>query len=62
MRSVPRWNGSTGVETSWGGERLPGIFHCQHHRLGTDSRRYRHGALFGQIVDDGVVNEIRGEL
>ena len=63
MRSVPRWNGSVSVETSCGAELLAGVLDGEHDGVRRRAAgRDLHGAVVGQVVDDGVVHEVRGHL
>ena len=62
MRSVPRWNGSTRVETSSGLSVLACVLDSQHHGVGLSARPEPHGALVRQIVDDRIVEEVRRHL
>jgi hypothetical protein len=41
---------------------LAGVLDGEHHALGVYAGRDPHGALFGQVVDDCVVQEIRRHL
>src|SRR5215212_10105872 len=43
-------------------ELLAGVFDSEHDGLGADGGVDPHGALFTQIVDDGVVQQVRGHL
>jgi hypothetical protein len=43
-------------------ELLAGVLDGEHHALGIRRRREPHGSLFGQIVDDRVVHEVRRHL
>ena len=53
MRSVPRWDGSVSVA---------GVLDHEHGGLGADGGVDLHDAVFGEVVDDGVVQEVRGHL
>ena len=44
------------------GELLAGVLDGEHHGLGVSAGRDPHRALFGPVVDDRVVHEIRGHL
>ncbi len=44
------------------GEPLTGVLDCEHRTLGVNAGRDLHGAVFGQVVDDRVVQEVRGQL
>ena len=44
------------------GELLTRVFDTEHHILGVNAGRHPNGALFGQIVDDRVVHEVRSQL
>jgi hypothetical protein len=44
------------------GELLAGVLDGQHHGLGVSAGRDPHGAVFRQVVDDGVVHEVRSHL
>ena len=43
-------------------ELLPGVLDGEHHALGVSAGRDPHGALFGKVVDDRVVDEVRAQL
>ena len=43
-------------------EFLAGVFDGERHALGVNAGRDPHGAPFGQVVDDGVVDEVRRQL
>jgi hypothetical protein len=43
-------------------ELLAGVLDGEHHALGVNAGRDPHGALFGQVVDDRVVHEVRSHL
>ena len=45
-----------------GGELLAGVLDGEHHTPGVNAGRDPHGALFGQVVDDRVVKEVRAQL
>ena len=60
MRSVPRWNGSVSVGTSCGV--IAGVLDGEHHAVGVNAGGDPHNALFGQIVNDRVVHEVRRQL
>src|SRR5262249_39266699 len=45
-----------------GGELLAGVLDSWHYGPGVNAGRDPHGALFGQVVDDRVVHEVRGHL
>jgi hypothetical protein len=44
------------------GELLAGVLDTEDHTLGAEAGRDPHGALFRQVVDDRVVDEVRGHL
>src|SRR5205814_3174489 len=44
------------------GELLAGVLDGEHHALRVSAGRDPHGALFGQVVDDRVVHEVRAQL
>ena len=44
------------------GELLAGVLDREHHALGVNAGGDPHRALFGQVVDDRVVHEVRGHL
>ncbi|HEX3279055.1 MAG TPA: hypothetical protein VHR40_11070 [Thermoleophilaceae bacterium] len=44
------------------GELLAGVLDGEHDTLGVNAGRDPHGALFGQVVDDRVVHEVRRGL
>ena len=44
------------------GELLAGVLDGEHHALGVNAGRDPHGALLGQVVDDRVLHEVRGQL
>jgi hypothetical protein len=44
------------------GELLAGVLDGEHAPLGVSAGRDPHGALFGQVVDDRVVHEVRAHL
>ena len=44
------------------GELFAGVLDGEHHTLGMSAGRDPHGALFGQVVDDRVVHEVRRHL
>ena len=43
-------------------ERVAGVLDREHDELGADGGVDLHAAVFGKVVDDGVVQEIRGHL
>src|SRR4029078_1219219 len=43
-------------------ELFAGVLDGEHRTLGPSAGRDPHGALFGQIVDDRVVYEVRAQL
>ena len=43
-------------------ELLAGVLDGEHGIPGVNAGRDRHGALFGQVVDDRVLDEVRGHL
>ena len=43
-------------------ELLAGVLDGEHDGLGADGGVDLHGAVFGEVVDDGVVQEVRGHL
>jgi len=43
-------------------ELLAGVLDGEHHALGVNAGRDPRGALFGQVVDDRVVHEVRAQL
>jgi hypothetical protein len=43
-------------------ELLAGVFDSEHDGLGADGGVDLHGAVFGEVVDDGIVQEVRGHL
>jgi len=43
-------------------ELAAGVFDGEHDGLRADGGVDLHGAAFGQVVDDGVVQEVRGQL
>ena len=45
-----------------GGELLAGALDGEHNALGLSAGRDPHGALFGQVVDDRVLYEVRSQL
>jgi hypothetical protein len=45
-----------------GGELLAAVLDDEFHALGANAGRDPDGALFGQVVDDGVVYEVRAQL
>ena len=45
-----------------GGELLAGVLDSEHHSLGVNAGRDPHSALFGQVVDDRVLYEVRSQL
>jgi hypothetical protein len=44
------------------GELLAGVLDGEVHALGVRGGRDPHGAVSGQVVDDGVVHEVRRQL
>ena len=44
------------------GELLTGVLDGEHHGLGVNARGDPHGAIFRQVVDDRVVDEVRRHL
>src|SRR5207248_5227069 len=44
------------------GELLAGVLDGERHALGVNVGRDPHGAVFGQVVDDRVLHEVRGHL
>ena len=44
------------------GELLAGVLDTEHHTLRMNAGRDPHGALFGQVVDDRVLHEVRRQL
>src|SRR5215475_3942184 len=44
------------------GELLTRVLDGEHHTLRANAGRDPYGALFGQVVDDRVVHEVRGHL
>ena len=44
------------------GELLAGALDREHHVLGVNAGRDPHGAVFGQVVDDCVLHEVRRQL
>ena len=44
------------------GELLAGVLDGERHALGVSAGGDPHGALFGQVVDDRVVDEVRAQL
>jgi hypothetical protein len=44
------------------GELLAGVLDGELHTLGLNGGRDPHDALFGQVVDDRVVHEVRAQL
>src|SRR4051812_7341658 len=44
------------------GELLAGVLDSEHHTLRVRAGRHPHAALFGQVVDDRVLHEVRGQL
>jgi hypothetical protein len=44
------------------GEPLAGVLDGEHRTLGVNAGRDPHGALFGQVVNDRVVHEVRAQL
>ena len=44
------------------GELLAGVLDGEHRTLGVNAGRDPDGALFGQVVDDRVVYEVRAQL
>jgi hypothetical protein len=55
-----KWFGKRGNQL-WG-ELLAGVLDCEHHTLGLNAGRDPDGPLFGQVVDDRVVYEVRAQL
>jgi hypothetical protein len=45
-----------------GGELLAGVLDSEHHTLGVKAGRDPHCPLFGQVVNDRVVDEVCGQL
>jgi hypothetical protein len=45
-----------------GGKVLPGVLDREHHILGVNGRSDPYGAVLRQVVDDGVVYEVRRQL
>jgi hypothetical protein len=43
-------------------ELVAGVLDSEHRTLGVNAGGDPHGALFGQIVDDRVVHEVRAQL
>src|SRR4029453_710102 len=43
-------------------ELLAGVLDSEHHTLGVNAGRDPHGALFRQVMDDGVVHEVHSHL
>ncbi len=43
-------------------EPLACVLHGEHHGLGVKAGRDPHGAMFGQVVDDRVVQEVHRHL
>jgi hypothetical protein len=43
-------------------ELLPGVLDREHHRVGADAGRDLHGAVLGEVVDDGIVQQVRRHL
>ena len=43
-------------------ELVAGVLHSEHDGLGADGRVDLHDAVLGEIVDDGIVQEVRGHL
>ena len=62
MRSVPRWNGSASVETSCGVSFSPVFSTVSTTVSGCALVVTRTVPLFGEVVDDRVVQEVRGHL
>ena len=62
MRSLPRWNGSVSVATRLRTELLAGVLDRERDGLRAGGGPHVHGAVFGEVVDDGVVQQVRGHL
>ena len=62
MRLLPRRNGSASVATYLRGDLVAGVLDGEHRSLGVSAGRDPHGSLFGQVVDDRVVHEVRSQL
>ena len=45
-----------------GGELLAGVLDGEHRTVGVSAGRHPHGAALGEVVDDRVVDEVRGQL
>jgi hypothetical protein len=45
-----------------GGERVAGVLDREEHAPGADGGVHPDGAVFGQVVDDRVLHEVRGQL
>src|SRR5258708_6924297 len=43
-------------------ELVAGVFDGEHDGLGADGGAELHGAVFGEVVDDSVVQKVRGHL
>src|SRR5579862_8067600 len=43
-------------------ELVAGVFDGEHDGLRADGGAELHGAVFGEVVDDGIVQEVRGHL
>jgi hypothetical protein len=43
-------------------EHLAGVLDGEHNGIRVNTGSDPHGALIGQVVDDGVVHEVRGHL
>jgi hypothetical protein len=44
------------------GELLAGVLDGEHYTLRMNAGRDPHGAVFGQVVNDRVLHEIRSQL
>jgi hypothetical protein len=45
-----------------GGKVLPSVFDREYHIVGVNARSDPYGAVLRQVVDDGVVYEVRRQL